>query len=317
MRATVRGVVLGRMQQQRARNHPSRRYQKKKSSFVRAVSSSSSSSIASVLLSLDEFAQECLARETDAANAKRYDQAEKFRLGCDRAMRMKEELAREIEREVVSSGKREHATAARARKKIDEMTREFQLYREEIFNDDDDNVGGFSSRLSSFSSLNGDKVGNGDAFNACSSSSSSSSSSVSARSSSSAALVGGIQTNFYVRKDDCDDENGRRVRLVGSCEELGEWDVQRSLQLERVDEKDDLYACSLDMSAKTIDDGFKFKFFTCAKEKVEDIDWQTCEDAVFRNAIDGSGETIALNFTVDWMGNGEKERVWVCQTLER
>ena len=290
---------------------------KKKSFSIRAVSSSSSSSIASVLLSLDEFARECLLRETDAANAKRYDRAEKFRLGCDRAMRMKEELAREIEREVVSSGKREHATAARARKKIDEMTRAFQLYREEIFNDDD--VGGFSSSsLSSFSSLNDEdkRGGNGDAFNASSSWSSSSSSS--ARSSSSAAaLVGGIQTNFYVRKDDCDDENGRRVRLVGSCEELGEWDVQRSLQLERVDEKDDLYACSLDMSAKTIDDGFKFKFFTCAKEKVEDIDWQTCEDAVFRNAIDGSGETIALNFTVDWMGNGEKERVWVCQTLER
>jgi len=275
-------------------------------------SSSSSSSIASIFLSLDEFASECLSRETDAANAKRYDQAEKFRLGSDRAMRMKEDLAREIEREVVSSGKREHATAARARKKIDEMTRAFQLYREEIFNDDDDSVGGFSSRVSSFSSYNGDKLGNGDAFNASSSSSSSS-----ARSSSSAALVGGIQTNFYVRKDDCDDENGRRVRLVGSCEELGEWDVQRSLQLERVDEKDDLYACSLDMSAKTIDDGFKFKFFTCAKEKVEDIDWQTCEDGAFRNAIDGSGETIALNFTVDWMGNGEKERVWVCQTLER
>ena len=271
---------------------------------------SSSSSIASVLLSLDDFARECLARETDAANAKRYDQAEKFRVGCDRAVWMKEEMAREIEREVVSSGKREHATAARARKKIDEMTRAFQLYREEIFNDDD-NVGGFSSRVSSFSSYDGDKVRNGDAFNA-------SSSSAFARSSSSAAaLVGGIQTNFYVRKDDCDEENGRRVRLVGSCEELGEWDVQRSLQLERVDEKDDLYACSLDMSAKTIDDGFKFKFFTCAKEKVEDIDWQTCEDAVFRNAIDGSGETIALNFTVDWMGNGEKERVWVCQTLER
>ena len=273
--------------------------------------SSSSSSIASILLSLDDFARECLARETDAANAKRYDQAEKFRLGSDRAMWMKEEMAREIEREVVSSGKREHATAARARKKIDEMTRAFQLYREEIFNDDDDNVGGFSSRVSSFSSYDGDKVGNGDAFNA------SSSSSFARSSSSAAALVGGIQTNFYVRKDDCDDENGRRVRLVGSCEELGEWDVQRSLQLERVDEKDDLYACSLDMSAKTIDDGFKFKFFTCAKEKVEDIDWQTCEDAVFRNAIDGSGETIALNFTVDWMGNGEKERVWVCQTLER
>lgn len=303
------------MQQQRARNHhPSRRYQKKKKSFsIRAVSSSfsSSSSIASVLLSLDEFARECLARETDAANAKRYDQAEKFRVGSDRAMWMKEEMAREIEREVVSSGKREHATAARARKKIDELTRAFQLYREEIFNDDDDNVGGFSSRVSSFSSYDGDKVGNGDAFNA------SSSSSFSRSSSSAAALVGGIQTNFYVRKDDCDDENGRRVRLVGSCEELGEWDVQSSLQLERVDEKDDLYACSLDMSAKTIDDGFKFKFFTCAKEKVEDIDWQTCEDAVFRNAIDGSGETIALNFTVDWMGNGEKERVWVCQTLER
>lgn len=273
---------------------------------------SSSSSIASVLLSLDDFARECLARETDAANAKRYDQAEKFRVGSDRAMWMKEEMAREIEREVVSSGKREHATAARARKKIDELTRAFQLYREEIFNDDDDdNVGGFSSRVSSFSSYDGDKVGNGDAFNA------SSSSSFARSSSSAAALVGGIQTNFYVRKDDCDEENGRRVRLVGSCEELGEWDVQRSLQLERVDEKDDLYACSLDMSAKTIDDGFKFKFFTCAKEKVEDIDWQTCEDAVFRNAIDGSGETIALNFTVDWMGNGEKERVWVCQTLER
>lgn len=273
---------------------------------------SSSSSIASVLLSLDDFARECLARETDAANAKRYDQAEKFRVGSDRAMWMKEEMTREIEREVVSSGKREHATAARARKKIDELTRAFQLYREEIFNDDDDdNVGGFSSRVSSFSSHDGDKVGNGDAFNA------SSSSSFARSSSSAAALVGGIQTNFYVRKDDCDEENGRRVRLVGSCEELGEWDVQRSLQLERVDEKDDLYACSLDMSAKTIDDGFKFKFFTCAKEKVEDIDWQTCEDAVFRNAIDGSGETIALNFTVDWMGNGEKERVWVCQTLER
>jgi len=272
-----------------------------------------------VLLSLDEFARECLLRETDAANAKRYDRAEKFRLGCDRAMRMKEELAREIEREVVSSGKREHATAARARKKIDEMTRAFQLYREEIFNDDD--VGGFSSSsLSSFSSLNDeDKLGNGDAFNASSSWSSSSSS---ARSSSSAAaLVGGIQTNFYVRKDDCDDENGRRVRLVGSCEELGEWDVQRSLQLERVDEKDDLYACSLDMSAKSIDDGFKFKFFTCCAKKennnVEDVDWQTCEDGSFRNAIDGSGETIALNFTVDWMGNKEEERVWVCQSLER
>jgi hypothetical protein len=30
-----------------------------------------------------------------------------------------------------------------------------------------------------------------------------------------------------------------------------------------------------------------------------------------------SGETIALNFTVDWMGNKEEERVWVCQSLER
>ena len=131
---------------------------------------------------------------------------------------------------------------------------------------------------------------------------------------------GNIQTNFFIRKDDCD-EYGRAVRLVGSCKELGQWDVQKSTELKKVDTKDNLYACSLDMSAKSIDDGFKFKFFTCCAKKennnVEDVDWQTCEDGSFRSAIDGSGETIALNFTVDWMGNKEEERVWVCQSLER
>ena len=38
-------------------------------------------------------------------------------------------------------------------------------------------------------------------------------------------------------------------------------------ELKKVDEKDNLYACSLDMSAKSIGDGFKFKFFTCCAKK--------------------------------------------------
>ena len=226
---------------------------------------------------------------------------------------MKEDLAREIENEIRASTKREHIEAARARRKIDALQEEFQLYREDVAalttiqtiqttkrkcDDDSDDVNG-----------NDDKTDADNRYNT-----------IDVMQTMQTKTSGNIQTNFFIRKDDCD-EYGRAVRLVGSCKELGQWDVQKSTELKKVDTKDNLYACSLDMSAKSIDDGFKFKFFTCCAKKennnVEDVDWQTCEDGSFRNAIDGSGETIALNFTVDWMGNKEEERVWVCQSLER
>ena len=245
-----------------------------------------------------------------------YAHADIFRQAQTKTNEMKEDLAREIENEIRASTKREHIEAARARKKIDQMQEAFQRYREDVAaltriqtiqttkrkcdgdNYDNEDVNG-----------NDDKTDVDNRYNT-----------IDVMQTMQTKTSGNIQTNFFIRKDDCD-EYGRAVRLVGSCKELGQWDVQKSTELKKVDKKDNLYACSLDMSAKSIDDGFKFKFFTCCAKKennnVEDVDWQTCEDGSFRNAIDGSGETIALNFTVDWMGNKEEERVWVCQSLER
>lgn len=269
----------------------------------------------SFFLALDTFAAECIAGESNAVNSRLYAHADVFRRAQTKTNEMKEDLAREIENEIRASSKREHIEAARARKKIDQMQEEFQRYREDVAalttiqttttkrkcNDDeyDDNED---------VNVNDDADDADNRYNT-----------IDVMQMMQTKTSGNIQTNFFIRKDDCD-EYGRAVRLVGSCKELGHWDVKKSTELKKVDKKDNLYACSLDMSAKSVDDGFKFKFFTCAKKEnnnVEDVDWQTCEDGSFRNAIDGSGETIALNFTVDWMGNKEEERVWVCQSLER
>ena len=283
-----------------------------KPSAAKASLTSLKTTESSFFLALDTFSAECIAGETNAVNGRLYAHADVFRRAQTRTNEMKEDLAREIENEIRASTKREHIEAARARKKIDQMQEEFQLYQEDVAalttiqtttttkrkcDDDNDDV-----------NVNDDKTDADNRYNT-----------IDVMQTMQTKTSGNIQTNFFIRKDDCD-EYGRAVRLVGSCKELGQWDLQKSTELKKVDKKDNLYACSLDMSAKSIDDGFKFKFFTCCAKKendVEDVDWQTCEDGSFRNAIDGSGETIALNFTVDWMGNKEEERVWVCQSLER
>ncbi len=268
-------------------------YQRWKKTALGAVSQNSQS-IASFLLSLDTFVHECRALEEQAVENRSYANAEKFRRAWMHTGAVKKEITSEMEREVVNSSRRNHLEAARARKRIEELTGEFSLFQEKVLSDDEDGT------ILMFRDRN---TNSDDTLSSFPSSSSASASSSSI-----------IQTNFFIRKDDCE-EYGRRVRLAGSCIELGEWDVKRSVELQKVDDNDNLYTCSIDMSVKSIDD-FKFKFFTCT-ENIKDIDWQTCEDGNFRNAIDGSGETIALNFTVDWMGNNMEERVWVCRSLER
>lgn len=269
----------------------------------------------SFFLALDTFSAECITNESNAVNGRLYAHADIFRRAQTRTCEMKEDLAREIENEIRASSKREHIEAARARKKIDQMQEEFQRYREDV------------AALTTIRTTKTKRKCDGDEYddnedvnvNDDADDADNRYNTIDVMQMMQTKTSGNIQTIFFIRKDDCDECN-RAVRLVGSCKELGQWDVQKSTELKKVDKKDNLYACSLDMSAKSVDDGFKFKFFTCAKKEnnnVEDVDWQTCEDGSFRNAIDGSGETIALNFTVDWMGNKEEERVWVCQSLER
>ena len=199
-----------------------------------------------------------------------------------------------MEREVVNSSRRNHLEAARARKRIEELTGEFSLFREKVLSDDEDGT------ILMFRDRN---TSSDDTLSSFPSSSSSSASSSSI-----------IQTNFSFAKTTARGVRQTCVRLAGSCIELGEWDVKRSVELQKVDDNDNLYTCSIDMSVKSIDD-FKFKFFTCT-ENIKDIDWQASGRRKLSNAIDGR-ETIALNFTVDWMGNNMEERVWVCRSLER
>jgi hypothetical protein len=133
---------------------------------------------------------------------------------------MKEDLAREIENEIRASTKREHIEAARARKKIDQMQEAFQRYREDVAaltriqtiqttkrkcDDDNDDVNGSEDKTDAENRYN----------------------TIDVMQTMQTKTSGNIQTNFFIRKDDCD-EYGRAVRLVGSCKELGQWDVQKS-----------------------------------------------------------------------------------------
>ena len=63
---------------------------------------------------------------------------EKFRRAWMHTGAVKKEITSEMEREVVNSSRRNHLEAARARKRIEELTGEFSLFREKVLSDDED-----------------------------------------------------------------------------------------------------------------------------------------------------------------------------------
>ena len=215
-----------------------------------------------------------------------YQRAEFHRNAIFELQEIKEELLMSVEQESEFSRKQMHVQAARAKKNIVLLEQEFN----EIIASRKDTSKGDEMTMMSVDDV--EQKGR----------------------------QSGIRVSFFIRKDDVV-EYGREVRLCGSCSELGCWSVSKSVVCTRVinvDEGDNLWTCDVVLSRKSVDE-FQFKFLTCksnpADGVIADIDWQPCENGIFRDQVDA--ETLSVNFTVDWLGDRVQERVWVAHSIER